>query len=57
MHKSLGFAAGQSTMTVSAEELSRLKSSGDSSRDKSLNGKLKISTEGVVFVQPNPYGT
>ena len=37
-------------MTVSAEELSRLKSSGDSSGDKSLNGKLRISTEGVVFV-------
>ena len=37
-------------MIVSAEELSRLKSYGDSSRDKSLNGKLRISTEGVVFV-------
>jgi hypothetical protein len=57
MHKNLGLGAHQSTMTVSAEELSRLKSSGDSSRDGSLNGKLRISTEGVVFVQPNPYGT
>jgi hypothetical protein len=57
MRKNLGFGAQQSTMTVSADELSRLKSTGDSSRDESLNGKLKISTEGVVFVQPNPYGT
>jgi hypothetical protein len=57
MHKSLGFSAGQSTMTVSADEVSRLKSGGGSSRDESLNGKLGISVEGVVFVQPNPYGT
>jgi hypothetical protein len=57
MRKSLGFAARQSSMTVSADELSRLKSSGGSSRDESLNGKLAISVEGVVFVQPNPYGT
>ena len=57
MRKSLGFAARQSTMTVSADELSRLKSGGGSSHDDSLNGKLRISVEGVVFVQPNPYGT
>jgi hypothetical protein len=57
MRKNLGFAARQSTMTVSADELSRLKSAGSSSRDDSLNGKLGISVEGVVFVQPNPYGT
>jgi hypothetical protein len=57
MRKSLGFGARQSTMTVSADELGRLKSGGNSSRDDSLNGKLGISVEGVVFVQPNPYGT
>ena len=57
MRKSLGFAARQSTMTVSADELSRLKSADNSSRDDSLNGKLRITVEGVVFVQPNPYGT
>jgi hypothetical protein len=55
MRKSLGFAARQSTMTVSADELSRLKATGRSSHDDSLNGKLKISDEGVVFVQPDPY--
>ena len=57
MRKSLGLAARQSTMTVSADELSRLKSADNSSRDDSLNGKLRITVEGVVFVQPNPYGT
>jgi hypothetical protein len=55
MHKSLGFGARQITMTVSADELRRLKSTGNASRDESLNGKLRISTEGVVFIQPNPY--
>jgi len=57
MRNSLGLAARQSTMTVSADELSRLKSADNSSRDDSLNGKLRITVEGVVFVQPNPYGT
>ena len=57
MRKNLGFAARQSTMTVSADELSRLNSAQDSSRDDTLNGKLRITVEGVVFVQPNPYGT
>ena len=57
MRKSLGFAARQSTMTVSADELSGLKSADRSSRDDSLNGTLRITVEGVVFVQPNPYGT
>jgi hypothetical protein len=57
MRKNLGFAARQSTMTVSAYDMSKLKGAGDSSRDESLNGKLRISVEGVVFVQPNPYGT
>ena len=57
MRKSLGFAARQSSMTVSADELSRLKSTDSSSRDDSLNGKIRMTVEGVVFVQPNPYGT
>jgi hypothetical protein len=57
MQKNIGFGAGQGTMTVSADELRRLKSTRDPCCDESLNGKLRISTEGVVFVQPNPYGT
>jgi hypothetical protein len=57
MHTSLGYSARQSTMTVSADELSRLRTSARSSRDETLNGTLRITVEGVVFVQPNPYGT
>lgn len=57
MRKNLGFAARQSTMTVSSHELNSLKSADRSSRDDTLNGKLRITVEGVVFVQPNPYGT
>ena len=55
MFKNLGMNARQSTMTVSAEEINRIKTSGTSSRDDSLNGKLKISVEGVVFLLPEPY--
>lgn len=57
MRKSLGFGARQSTMTVSADELGRLRTTDRSSRDETLNGTLRITVEGVVFVQPNPYGT
>lgn len=57
MSEKLGIASRQSTMTVSPEEIARLKSSGSSLRDETLNGKLKISVEGVVFVVPNPYET
>jgi hypothetical protein len=55
MSKNLGGGAQQSTMTVPAEEIDRLRSSGDSFRNDSLNGKLKITVDGVVFVLPNPY--
>lgn len=57
MSEKLGVASRQSTMTVSSEEIARLKSTGRSRRDESLNGKLKISVEGVVFIVPNPYET
>ncbi|MGH8613786.1 MAG: hypothetical protein ACREYF_17650, partial [Gammaproteobacteria bacterium] len=57
MHKNLGVGARQSTMTVAAEDMRNVRSTGRSSRDDSLNGKLRISVDGVVFVQPNPYGT
>ena len=43
-------------MTVSDIEINNLKSNGESWRDESLNGALKITVEGVVFVLPNPYG-
>ena len=56
MHKSLGYGARQSMMTVSAFDLDALRTKGETSRDETMNGKLRISVEGVVFVQPNPYG-
>ncbi|MGA8204089.1 MAG: hypothetical protein WB812_06180 [Woeseiaceae bacterium] len=57
MFENLGVGSRQSAMTVSPEEISRMKSTGSSWRDESLNGSLKISVEGVVFVLPNPYET
>jgi hypothetical protein len=43
MSKNPGMHAGQSTMTVPTEEISRINSSGKSSRDETLIGTLKIS--------------
>ena len=57
MREKLGPAALQSTMTVSDMEIQKLRTVGSSSRDESLNGKLNITVEGVVFVLPNAYGT
>ena len=56
MQKNLGYRAQQSTMTVSEVDVSSLKRTGETSRDDTLNGKMRISVEGVVFIQPNPYG-
>lgn len=56
MRENLGMASRQSTMTVSDIEINNLKSNGESWRDESLNGDMKITVEGVVFVLPNPYG-
>jgi hypothetical protein len=56
MHKSLGLRAQQSSMTVSESDVGSLKRTGETSSYESLNGKLRISVEGVVFIQPNPYG-
>lgn len=57
MFKGLGIRARQSTTTVSSEEIARMKSSGSSWRDDRMNGKLKISIEGAVFIYPDPYET
>jgi len=55
MSDKVGLAVGRSSMTVSSQELRQLKSTGNCGRDEMLNGEMKISTEGVVFVLPNPY--
>jgi hypothetical protein len=57
MREKLGSGAHKGTMTVSDTEIQALKSAGSSWRDKSLNGKMSITVEGVVFVLPNPYET
>jgi hypothetical protein len=57
MREKLGPAALQSMMTVSDTEIQTLRATGHSLRDESLNGKLRITVEGVVFVLPNPYAT
>lgn len=57
MNENLGFASRQSTMTVSKSVINHIKSTGKSRRDDSLNGKLKITVEGVIFILPNPYET
>ncbi len=55
MRKNVGMRSGRSSMTVSDYELDNLRSGRPSSRDDTLNGKLSMTVEGVVFVQPNPY--
>ena len=57
MHKNLGMASRQSAMTISETEINNIKSSGGSWRDDTLNGKLQITVEGVIFILPNPYET
>jgi len=57
MFQKLGPANGQGTMTVSSQDIARLKSSGSGWENKGLNGKLKFTVEGVVFVLPDAYGT
>lgn len=55
MSDNLGMGARQSSMTVSSEEIRQIKTTGSCGRDQMLNGAMKMSTEGVVFVLPNPY--
>ena len=57
MYKNLGISARQSTMTITENEINKLKSSGESFRDVALNGKKMITVEGVVFVLPNLHKT
>ncbi|EGM78975.1 hypothetical protein Rhein_0833 [Rheinheimera sp. A13L] len=53
MRKQAGYA--MSTMTISSEEVSVLKMGQGSWHDKDMNGRMKITKEGVVFIQPNEY--
>jgi len=51
------YGLGPSSMTVSAGQIAAAKTTGGGGQDNSLNGTLKVSSEGVVFVLPNPYET
>lgn len=54
MREKLNIGAHQATTTISGLDVESLKAGGDSGR-RSLNGKLKITVEGVVFLLPNEY--
>ena len=51
----LGSTGRKSMMTVSEVDIQKLRSTGTSWRDDSLNGKLSITVDGIVFLIPNPY--
>jgi hypothetical protein len=55
VREQLGSTARKSMMTVSEVDIHRLRSTGTSWRDDSLNGKLNITVDGIVFLIPNPY--
>lgn len=55
MYEKLGTYAQNVTMTIDADEVRQLKSSGNMQGNESLNGKLKITADGVVFLLPNQY--
>lgn len=46
---------GRSTMTITLHTVEQLKRGGKSGRDAGLNGELRITTEDVVFLHPNPF--
>ena len=55
VHDNVGFQKQNMTMPISESEVRRLKSGMASSRDDFLNGQLRITPEGVVFLLPNEY--
>lgn len=53
MRKQAGYA--MSTMTFHSEAITSLKMGHGSWHDQDMNGKTKITIEGVVFIQPNEF--
>ena len=53
MRKQAGYA--MSTMTIHSETVTSLKMGKGSWHDQDMNGKTKITEEGVVFIQPNEF--
>ncbi|WP_025820695.1 hypothetical protein [Shewanella marina] len=55
VHDNVGFHKQNSTMTISEIEIKRLKDGRPSSREGYLNGELRMTENGVVFLMPNKY--
>ncbi|NVK58386.1 MAG: hypothetical protein HWE26_22605 [Alteromonadaceae bacterium] len=53
MREQAGYA--MSTMTIHPETITSLKMGKGSWHDEDMNGKTKITKEGVVFIQPNEF--
>lgn len=54
LHKYSGYNSGSSSTTISEQTISMLKQ-GFATERSTMNGKLQITEEGVVFLQPNAY--
>ena len=52
-----GFREENMTVHVNHTEIEKLKAGMPAKRDEVLNGRYRITTEGVVFLLPNEYGT
>jgi hypothetical protein len=52
---SAGFHEQNSTITVSESEIARIKSGEAPKNKSSLNGELRITENGVIFILPNKY--
>ena len=50
-----GFRASNSTMTIAATDVRRLKDGRPTERARHMNGMLRITKEGVVFFVPNRF--
>lgn len=55
VYNNVGFQEANASLTVSADEIQKLKTGLPSSRDFGYNGTFKITTDGVVFFLPNEY--
>lgn len=57
MQANVGITSGRFSMTVTQAEIRNIKSGDESISNRSLNGELKMTNEGVVFAIPDPYET
>ena len=55
VHSNVGFHKQNMSMTISEKEIKRLSEGKPSFRESHLNGKLRITKSGVVFLLPNKY--